>query len=142
MGWAASPPAANQTPHTVERHAAIDPMARQGRERRRTKGATMKNACVHLGLAGLLAATALTAPVRPAQAAVYCKYVGYPKGCVVKPGVVLAPAPAVFAPKVVYCQYVGVPAGCVARPGVALYPAPVVRGGVNRGGPVNRVGRR
>ena len=55
---------------------------------------------------------------------------------------------------VVYCQYIDYPAGCVARPGVVLRPrvvAPVrnqaIRettgvGDVNRGGPVNRAGRR
>lgn len=54
---------------------------------------------------------------------------------------------------VVYCKYVGVPKGCVARAGVVYKPAPVVRAvpgvgvpgvntPVNRGGPVNRVGRR
>lgn len=57
------------------------------------------------------------------------------------------------AAAVVYCKYVGVPKGCVARAGVTYRPAPVVRAtpgvgapGVNtpanRGGPVNRVGRR
>jgi hypothetical protein len=50
---------------------------------------------------------------------------------------------------VVYCQYVAYPVGCVARAGVVLRPRPVARAvtpGVgtpmNRGGPVNRVGRR
>ena len=52
---------------------------------------------------------------------------------------------------VVYCTYVGYPAGCVARPGVVLRPRPVARAtrgmvthgtAINRGGPVNRVGRR
>ena len=53
------------------------------------------------------------------------------------------------AATVVYCQYIGVPKGCVARAGVVLRPAPVVGVGaprvntpVNRGGPVNRIGRR
>jgi len=56
------------------------------------------------------------------------------------------------ASAVVYCQYVAYPVGCVARPGVVLRPRPVgravareaVRPGTpgNRGGPVNRVGRR
>lgn len=52
------------------------------------------------------------------------------------------------ASAVVYCQYVSYPAGCVARPGVVLRPRPVARAAVrpgtpmNRGGPVNRVGRR
>jgi hypothetical protein len=49
---------------------------------------------------------------------------------------------------VVYCQYVEYPAGCIVRPGVVLRPRPVARAVVrpgtpmNRGGPVNRVGRR
>ena len=53
---------------------------------------------------------------------------------------------------VVYCQYVEYPAGCIVRPGVVLRPRPVagavaveaVRPGtpINRGGPVDRVGRR
>lgn len=54
---------------------------------------------------------------------------------------------------VVYCQYVDYPVGCIARPGVVLRPRPVARAVVtpgvgvvrrpmNRGGPVNRVGRR
>lgn len=53
---------------------------------------------------------------------------------------------------VVYCQYISYPVGCVARPGVVLVARPVARAVVtpgvgvntpmNRGGPVNRVGRR
>ena len=51
---------------------------------------------------------------------------------------------------VVYCKTVGVPKGCVARPTapVAVVATPAVGVGVrpgtpmNRGGPVNRVGRR
>ena len=53
------------------------------------------------------------------------------------------------ASAVVYCQYVSYPAGCVVRPGVVLVPRPIARAAVvtpgrpmNRGGPVNRVGRR
>ena len=56
------------------------------------------------------------------------------------------------ASAVVYCQYVSYPAGCVVRPGVVLRPRPVARAAareavgpgtpMNRGGPVNRVGRR
>ena len=52
---------------------------------------------------------------------------------------------------VVYCQYVAYPAGCVVRPGVVLRPRPVARAAareavrpgtpMNRGGPVNRVGK-
>jgi hypothetical protein len=49
---------------------------------------------------------------------------------------------------VVYCQYISYPANCVARPGVVLRARPVARvaarpgTAMNRGGPVNRVGRR
>lgn len=53
---------------------------------------------------------------------------------------------------VVYCQYISYPAGCIVRPGVVLRPRPVARAAareavrpgtpMNRGGPVNRVGRR
>lgn len=49
---------------------------------------------------------------------------------------------------VVYCQYIQYPVGCIVRPGVVLRPRPVARAVVrpgtpmNRGGPVNRVGRR
>jgi hypothetical protein len=51
------------------------------------------------------------------------------------------------ASAVVYCQYISYPASCVARPGVRLVARPVARAvtpgrPMNRGGPVNRVGRR
>jgi len=56
------------------------------------------------------------------------------------------------AAAVVYCQYVDYPPSCVARAGVVLRPRPVARAAarevvrpgtpMNRGGPVNRVGRR
>jgi hypothetical protein len=68
--------------------------------------------------AGLLAAALLVITAPSAQAVVYCKYIGVPKGCVARPGVVLAPAP--------------VARRAVVRPGA----------GVNLGGPVNRVGVR
>jgi hypothetical protein len=45
---------------------------------------------------------------------------------------------------IVYCRTVGVPVGCVVRPVAPVARAAVRRGGtpMNRGGPVNRVGRR
>ena len=51
------------------------------------------------------------------------------------------------ASAVVYCQYVAYPVGCVVRPGVVLVARPVARAvtpgrPMNRGGPVNRLGRR
>ena len=77
---------------------------------------------------GLLSATAVMASVGPANAVVYCKYVGVPKGCVAKVGVVLRPAPVAAA---VVTPGLGAP-GVGVRPGTPM----------NRGGPVNRVGRR
>lgn len=63
-----------------------------------------------------------------ARAVVYCQYVAYPPGCVVRPGVVLYPRPVARA---VATPGVGAP-GVGVRPGTPM----------NRGGPVNRVGRR
>ena len=73
-------------------------------------------------------------------AVVYCKTVGVPKGCGVRP------APAVVAPVVaapVAAAAVVAPRAGVARVGVGA-PGVGVRAGtpMNRGGPVNRVGRR
>jgi hypothetical protein len=63
-----------------------------------------------------------------ARAVVYCQYVGYPVGCVARAGVVLRPRPVARA---------------VATPGVGAPGVGVRRGTpMNRGGPVNRVGRR
>ncbi len=92
------------------------------------------------GKAGWIAASVTVAAIAaamslgagPAQAVVYCKTVGVPKGCVVRPAaeaVVVAPAPAAAA--------------VVATPGVGA-PGVGVRAGtpMNRGGPVDRVGVR
>jgi hypothetical protein len=73
-------------------------------------------------------------------AVVYCKTVGVPKGCVVRPAapVVVVPAPVVVAP-VVAAPRARVRVGVgVGAPGVGVAPGRVG----NRGGPVNRVGRR
>src|SRR5262245_18855952 len=66
-------------------------------------------------ITGFVAAT-----TEQASAVVYCTYIGYPTGCVVKPGVVLKPRPVARAA-----------AREAVRPGVPM----------NRGGPVNRPGR-
>ena len=42
----------------------------------------------------ITACLGLTATTQNANAVVYCKYIGYPKGCVAKPGVPLAARPA------------------------------------------------
>lgn len=55
-----------------------------------------------------------------ANAVVYCQYISYPAGCVVRPGVVLRPRPVARAVR-----------GTVTH-GTAI----------NQGGPVNRIGRR
>ena len=74
------------------------------------------------GLA-LIALITLSMSVGPAQAVVYCKTVGVPKGCVARP---VAPVARAVASPGVGARGVGV------RPGTPI----------NRGGPVNRVGRR
>jgi len=79
--------------------------------------------------AGLALAAFAVGGVSSAQAAVvYCKTVGVPKGCVARPTPVAAAAVATPA----------VGAVGVGAPGVG------VRAGtrMNRGGPVNRAGRR
>lgn len=82
-----------------------------------------------IALAAVLAtAGCLAASTEKAAAVVYCQYVEYPVGCIVRPGVVLRPRPVARA---------------VVAPGVGA-PGVGVRVGtpMNRGGPVNRVGRR
>ena len=90
--------------------------------------------------AAALSALFLLSAGNSAEAVVYCKTVGIPQGCIVRPvapvarAVVVAPivvAPVVVAPRVGVGR-VGVGAVGVGRVGV---PG-------NRGGPVNRVGRR
>jgi hypothetical protein len=85
----------------------------------------------------IVAALSLFAWTVPAQAVVYCQYIGVPTGCVVRPGVVLHPAPGVGAPGV-GAPGVGAP-GLGAR-GVGVAPGPA--GTANLGGPVNRPGVR
>ena len=65
-----------------------------------------------------------------AQAVVVCKTVGVPKGCVARAGVPVATA--------VVTPVVGVGAVGVGAPGVGVRPGTPM----NRGGPVDRVGRR
>jgi hypothetical protein len=87
---------------------------------------------VGLAVAALAGVAMVSIGASPAQAVVYCKTVGVPKGCVVRPtaAVVVSPATPVAA-------------AAVATPGVGA-PGVGVRAGtpMNRGGPVNRVGVR
>jgi hypothetical protein len=64
----------------------------------------------------------VAASTEKANAVIYCTYVGYPVGCIARAGVVLRPRPVARA---------------VATPGVGVAGTPM-----NRGGPVDRVGRR
>ena len=68
-------------------------------------------------IAGFMAAT-----TEPASAVVYCQYVDYPVGCTVRAGVALRARPVARA---------------AVTPGVGAVGTPT-----NRGGPVDRVGRR
>ena len=74
-----------------------------------------------IALAAVLVTGFVTASTEKAGAVVYCTYVDYPVGCVARAGVVLRPRPV---------------GGAVARE--AVRPGTPM----NRGGPVNRAGRR
>lgn len=75
-----------------------------------------------IALSALLAAGFVAAGTEQASAVVYCQYIEYPVGCIVRPGVALRPRPVARA---------------VVTPGVGVRGTPM-----NRGGPVDRVGRR
>ena len=75
-----------------------------------------------IALSALLVAGFVSAGTEPASAVIYCQYVDYPVGCTVRAGVVLRPRPVARA---------------VATPGVGAPGTPM-----NRGGPVDRAGRR
>jgi hypothetical protein len=75
-----------------------------------------------IALSALLVAGFVAASTQRADAVIYCEYVGYPAHCVARAGVVLRPRPVARA---------------VATPGVGAVGTPM-----NRGGPVDRVGRR
>ena len=102
-------------------------------------------------IAAFLGMAVVATAVVPANAIVYCQYVGVPAGCVVRHGVVLAPAPHVVAPHAVAPHAVAPHAGApgvgvapgVGAPGVGVAPGVGAPGTpANRGGPVDRVGRR
>jgi hypothetical protein len=75
-----------------------------------------------IALSALLTAGLMATMTESANAVVYCQYVEYPAGCTVRAGAVLRPRPVARA---------------VATPGVGRVGTPT-----NRGGPVDRVGRR
>jgi hypothetical protein len=75
-----------------------------------------------IALSALLITGFIAASTEKASAIVYCQYVEYPVGCVARAGVVLRVRPVARA---------------VVTPGVGVVGTPM-----NRGGPVDRVGRR
>ena len=83
---------------------------------------------IQVALSALLITGLMVISTEQASAVVYCQYVAYPVGCVVRPGVVLVARPVARA---------------VVTPGVGARGVGVRAGTpMNRGGPVNRVGRR
>jgi hypothetical protein len=81
-----------------------------------------------IAFAAILTAGFVTAGTQEASAVIYCQYVSYPAGCIARPGVVLRARPIARA---------------VVRPGVGAVGVGVRRGTpMNRGGRVNRIGRR
>ena len=86
-----------------------------------------------------LALTGLLVVAQSANAEVYCKSVGVPKGCVMRPDTPGAGAPGVAPGVGAGAAGVGVAPG----PGTAAGPDAGAPGaGVNRGGPANRPGLR
>jgi hypothetical protein len=80
-----------------------------------------------IALSTLLTALCIPVNTQEAKAVVYCQYINYPIGCIARPGVVLRPRPVARA---------------AVTPGVGAPGVGVRRGTpMNRGGPVNRVGR-
>lgn len=96
----------------------------------------------HCVLAGAVLSALSFVGTASAATVTYCKTVGVPKGCVTRPvaPVVVVPAPVVVVPAPV----VVVPRTVVVAPRTVVVPRAVVVPGYvgNRGGPVNRVGRR
>ena len=80
----------------------------------------MKTKLTMVLTAFVLSSGFVTVSTKEANAVIYCQYIEYPAGCIVRPGVVLAPRPVARAV-----------AREAVRPGTPM----------NRGGPVNRVGR-
>jgi hypothetical protein len=59
-----------------------------------------------LALSALITFTGVSVNSGPANAVIYCKTVGVPRGCIVRP---------IVRPPVIYCKTRGVPKGCIMR---------------------------
>ena len=60
-------------------------------------------------LSALLIIGFVVTSTEKARAVVYCQYVEYPVGCIVRPGIVLRPRPVVVAPRAVVVRPVDRP---------------------------------
>ena len=67
-----------------------------------------------LSIVGVANVDTVSMGAAPANAIVYCKAVGVPRGCVARPAGAAVVHPVATRP-VVYCRTVGVPKGCVMR---------------------------
>ncbi|MBZ9935380.1 hypothetical protein LB518_03700 [Mesorhizobium sp. BR1-1-16] len=65
--------------------------------------ALKKKTALRVAMLGVIAGLGMLGGTASSEAVVYCKAVGYPKGCIVR------------KPTVVYCTRVGYPKGCVVR---------------------------
>jgi hypothetical protein len=70
---------------------------------------------VGFSFAGFALLIGVSISAGPANAVVYCRAVGVPRGCVVRPAVAAPVVAAPVAGPVVYCKTRGVPKGCVMR---------------------------
>jgi hypothetical protein len=99
-----------------------------------------------LTVAALSTLAAISLGAGSAEAAVvYCKTAGVPQGCVVRPTVAVAPVAAVATPAVGVAgvRVTRVRVAGIGRVGVGARGFGVRPGTPwNRGGPVNRIGRR
>jgi hypothetical protein len=62
-----------------------------------------------LALSALLIAGFVAISTDKTNAVIYCQYVEYPAGCIVRPGIVLRPPPVVVAPRAVVVRPVDRP---------------------------------
>jgi hypothetical protein len=112
----------------TDRCACADPKPKSEFSKWRTPVMKIAPALIAVVIGGMMATTS-----EPAHAVVYCQYTNYPANCIARPGVVLGARPVARAAV----------ARAAVTPGVGAAGIGVRRGTVgNRGGPVNRVGRR
>ena len=64
---------------------------------KRSRSLIMPATLASLTLSGAMALAVTTFTAAPANAVIYCTYVGYPAGCIARAGVVLRPRPVARA---------------------------------------------